>query len=56
MVMRRLRSSMFATLVVSKNWRIGVSMLGNSPRVTAAPMTTDVTVLVTDCSECRSPR
>ena len=56
MVIRRFRSSIWATVVVSKNRRTGVSILGKSPRVTATPITTEVTVFVTDCSVWRSPR
>ncbi|MND01472.1 hypothetical protein D3C83_204780 [compost metagenome] len=55
-VIRRLRSSMFLTRVVSKNESTGVSSDGNSPRCIAEPITTDVIVLVTDCSVWRSPR
>ncbi|MBK6496140.1 MAG: hypothetical protein IPG05_13750 [Gemmatimonadetes bacterium] len=54
--MRRLRSSMLATFVVSKKESTGASMLGKSPRMTAVPMITDDTVLVTDCNVWRSPR
>src|SRR5215470_373707 len=48
-VIRRLRSSTLATLLVSKNFRMGVSRSGNSFRAVATRINIEVTVLVTDC-------
>ncbi len=48
MVIRRFRSSMWATFRVGKNARAAVSTEGNSPRVRAIPMAIEVTVLEAD--------